>query len=117
MTTDNSTNKTDRQTPRPSNSEIHAAQIADGNGRMGRLWQSLILGKWNPVFQFLPVENMVHTSQQAQAYYDAINASSTQADCAPFIDYMLAGIHRTLGSRKGEPKGAGIGIKIGLNIE
>jgi Fic family protein len=49
--------------------------FADGNGRTGRLWQSLILGTWNPVFQFLPVENMVHASQQA--YYDAINASVT----------------------------------------
>lgn len=88
--------------------------FADGNGRMGRLWQSLILGKWNPVFQFLPVENMVHASQQA--YYDAINASSAQADCAPFIDFMLGEIHRTLDSRKGEPKDAGIGINIGLNI-
>jgi Fic family protein len=88
--------------------------FADGNGRMGRLWQSLILGKWNPVFQFLPVENMVHASQKA--YYDAINASSAQADCAPFIDFMLVEIHRTLDSRKGESKGAGIGIKIGLNI-
>lgn len=34
--------------------------FSDGNGRMGRLWQSLILGNWNPVFQHLPVENMVH---------------------------------------------------------
>ncbi len=60
------------------------------------------------VFQFLPVENRVHASQQA--YYDAINASSAQADCAPFIDFMLGEIHRTLDSRKGEPKDAGIGI-------
>ena len=88
--------------------------FADGNGRMGRLWQSLILGKWNPVFQFLPVENMVHASQRA--YYDAINASSAKADCAPFIDFMLGEICRTLNSRKSEPKDADIGIKIGLNI-
>lgn len=78
------------------------------------IWRSLILGKWNPVFQFLPVENMAHTSQQA--YYDAINASSEMADCASFIDFMLGEIHRTLDARKGEPKGAGIGINIGLNI-
>jgi len=88
--------------------------FADGNGRMGRLWQSLILGKWNPVFQFLQVENRVHASQQA--YYDAINASSEKADCAPFIDFMLGEIHRTLDSRKGDPKNADIGIKNGLNI-
>jgi Fic family protein len=88
--------------------------FADGNGRMGRLWQSLILGTWKPVFQFLPVENMVHASQQT--YYDAINTSSEKADCAPFIDFMLNEIHRTLDSRKGEPKDAAIGTSIGLNI-
>jgi len=71
--------------------------FADGNGRMGRPWQPLILGKWNPAFRFLPVENMVHASQQA--CYDAINAGSAQADCAPFIDFMLGEIHRALGSR------------------
>jgi len=88
--------------------------FADGNGRMGRLWQSLILGKWKPVFQFLPVENMVHASQQA--YYDAINESSANADCAPFIDFMLGEICRTLSSRRGEPQEADIGINIGSNI-
>jgi len=76
--------------------------FADGNGRMGRLWQSLILGKWNPVFQFLPVENMVHASQKA--YYDAINASSAKADCAPFIDFMLGEILATLEKNKGKPR-------------
>jgi Fic family protein len=75
--------------------------FADGNGRMGRLWQSLILGRWNPVFRFLPVENMVHASQQT--YYDAIAASSRNADCGPFIDFMLGEICKTLESRKGEP--------------
>jgi len=76
--------------------------FADGNGRMGRLWQSLILGKWNPVFQYLPVENMVHVSQQA--YYDAINASSAKGDCAPFIDFMLGEILATLEKNKGKPQ-------------
>lgn len=88
--------------------------FSDGNGRMGRLWQSLILGTWNPAFQFLPVENMVHASQQA--YYEAINASSAKGDCGPFIDFMLSEIHRALESHKGDPKASGIGIKIGINI-
>lgn len=88
--------------------------FSDGNGRMGRIWQSLILGTWNPAFQFLPVENMVHASQQA--YYEAINASSAKGDCGPFIDFMLSEIHRALESHKGDPKASGIGIKIGINI-
>ena len=59
----------------------------DGNGRMGRLWQSLILGKWNPVFAHLPVENLVYANQQE--YYNAINASSTAGDCGIFVEFML----------------------------
>lgn len=59
----------------------------DGNGRMGRLWQSLILGKWNPVFAHLPVENLVYANQQE--YYNAINASSTAGDCGVFVEFML----------------------------
>ncbi len=59
----------------------------DGNGRMGRLWQSLILGKWNPVFAHLPVENLVYANQQE--YYNAINASSTAGDCSIFVEFML----------------------------
>ena len=88
--------------------------FSDGNGRMGRLWQSLILGRWNPVFQFLPVENMVHANQAA--YYEAINASSERADCAPFIEFMLGEIQRALESRKESPKRASIGINSGTNI-
>lgn len=52
--------------------------FADGNGRMGRLWQSLILSKLNPVFQYLPVETLVHDNQLK--YYEAINASTTRAE-------------------------------------
>ena len=59
----------------------------DGNGRIGRLWQSLILGKWNPLFAHLPVENLVYANQQA--YYNAINASSAAGDCGIFVEFML----------------------------
>lgn len=74
--------------------------FADGNGRMGRLWQSLILTKLHPVFEHLPVENMVHDNQQK--YYDAITASTNGADSGPFIDFMLGEILKTLELRKGE---------------
>ena len=59
----------------------------DGNGRIGRLWQSLILGKWNPLFAHLPVENLVYANQHA--YYNAINASSAAGDCGIFVEFML----------------------------
>lgn len=66
----------------------------DGNGRMGRLWQSLILGRLHPLFEHLPIENMVYTNQQA--YYDAITQSTTQAQSGPFIELMLGEILNTL---------------------
>ena len=68
--------------------------FSDGNGRIGRLWQSLILGKLHPAFPQLPVENMVYASQSG--YYKAIEESSKLADCSPFIDFMLGEILKTL---------------------
>jgi len=72
----------------------------DGNGRTGRLWQSLILGKLHPLFEYLPVENMVYANQQA--YYDAINASTNAGQSGPFIDFMLNEIYKTLKEHQGE---------------
>ena len=64
--------------------------FSDGNGRLGRLWQSLILAQWNPLLAQLPVESMVHAEQAA--YYQALNTSTQQSDSAPFIEFMLAAI-------------------------
>ena len=74
--------------------------FADGNGRIGRLWQSLILGRLNPIFEHLPVENMVYSNQQA--YYNAINNSSYLADSGPFIDFMLEEILNALIDHQGK---------------
>lgn len=72
----------------------------DGNGRTGRLWQSLILGKLHPLFEHLPVENMIYANQQA--YYDAITASTKAGQSGPFIDFMLNEIYKTLKEHQGE---------------
>ncbi|MDE6578841.1 MAG: Fic family protein [Muribaculaceae bacterium] len=61
--------------------------FSDGNGRTGRLWQSLILGKLNPLFEYLPVENMVYANQEE--YYNAIAESTKEGQSGPFIDFML----------------------------
>lgn len=74
--------------------------FSDGNGRIGRLWQSLILGQLNPIFEHLPVENMVYANQQA--YYDAINKSSDIGDSGPFIDFMLEEILNALVGHQGK---------------
>lgn len=66
----------------------------DGNGRTGRLWQSLILSKLNSLFAHLPVENMVFSNQQA--YYDAIASSTVAGESTPFVEFMLEIILATL---------------------
>lgn len=62
--------------------------FVDGNGRMGRLWQTLLLSRWQPAFAWLPVESLVH--QQQSAYYQTLNASTEASDSAPFIRFMLS---------------------------
>lgn len=61
--------------------------FADGNGRMGRLWQSLILSQWDKLFSYIPVESIVYEHQKA--YYEAIQESTNKTDCYPFIEFML----------------------------
>ena len=88
--------------------------FADGNGRIGRLWQSLILGRLNPLFEHLPVENMVYSNQQA--YYHAINRSSDLGDSGPFIDFMLEEILNALVDHQGKSN-ADIADEKGLNYQ
>ena len=85
--------------------------FADGNGRTGRLWQSLILGKLNPIFEHLPVENMVYANQQE--YYNAINRSSDLGDSGPFIEFMLGEILNALVGHQGKSN-AEIAGEMGL---
>jgi Fic family protein len=68
--------------------------FADGNGRMGRLWQSLILARWNPLFADIPVESLIFEHQAE--YYQALQESTRQTDSAPFIAFMLRMILDTL---------------------
>lgn len=88
--------------------------FADGNGRIGRLWQSLILGRLNPIFEHLPVENMVYSNQQA--YYHAINRSSDLGDSGPFIDFMLEEILNALVDHQGKSN-ADIADEKGLKYQ
>lgn len=85
----------------------------DGNGRTGRLWQSLILGRLHPLFEHLPVENMVYANQQA--YYDAITASTHAGQSGPFIDFMLNEIYKTLKAHQGEEL-MDVGNNVGNNV-
>jgi len=73
--------------------------FADGNGRMGRLWQTLVLAHWNPLFSYLPVESLIH--QHQPEYYQAIEQSTAQSDTAPFIRFMLTMIQQALDELEG----------------
>jgi len=66
----------------------------DGNGRMGRMWQTLILMREYPVFEFIPFENLIHKSQRK--YYLALSQSDKSGNSTPFIEYMLQVIDDSL---------------------
>lgn len=66
----------------------------DGNGRMGRLWQTVILMKENPVFEFLPIEHEIKIQQQN--YYDALSKSDKEGVCTIFVEFMLEKIKISL---------------------
>ena len=68
--------------------------FADGNGRTGRLWHSLILQKWKPFFAWLPIETIIYEYQKE--YYEAINRSNTAGESTEFVDFMLGVIRDTL---------------------
>lgn len=64
--------------------------FADGNGRMGRLWQTLILSQWNPLFAFLPVESVIR-DQQAD-YYKVLATCDKAGSSTAFIEFLLSAI-------------------------
>ena len=68
--------------------------FSDGNGRMGRLWQTLILSQWQPLFLSLPLESVIKDNQSS--YYHALEQADEQADSTPFIYFILGVIAKTL---------------------
>ena len=98
--------------------------FADGNGRMGRLWQSLILQKWRPFFAWLPIETLIHENQDG--YYGALNVSNVGGESTAFVTFMLRIIRDALDEiiesqdanrNDNRHVGTNVGINVGTNEE
>jgi len=68
--------------------------FSDGNGRMGRLWHTLILAKWRPIFAWIPLETAIN--EKRQKYYDAIASARDANDSGVFIEYCLSAVYDTI---------------------
>lgn len=66
----------------------------DGNGRIGRLWQTLILARYNPIFEYIPVESQVHAHQRE--YYKVLEACDKKGDSTAFVEWMLGIVLQSL---------------------
>lgn len=70
--------------------------FSDGNGRIGRLWQTVLLSRFHPIFEFTPVESVVRERQLE--YYGALGASDKEGHATAFVEFSLATIFEALGS-------------------
>lgn len=93
--------------------------FADGNGRTGRLWQTLILTKWKEFFAWLPVETLVHENQEK--YYQAIQLSNNDGESTVFVEFMLQMIRDALkelaeNQKSAADSGENVVTKVGINV-
>ena len=68
--------------------------FADGNGRMGRMWQTLLLYNWKPLFGWLPIETLIRERQED--YYKVLGECDYSADSAKFIEFLLTAVYDAL---------------------
>ncbi len=77
--------------------------FADGNGRMGRMWHTLLLSQWNELFSWLPIEELIRERQKE--YYDALADADKNADCTKFVEMMMQIIYDALAELKKTDQG------------
>lgn len=68
--------------------------FGDGNGRTARLWQNVLLMKWNKLFEYIPIESLIYKYQSA--YYKVIDESNKTGNSSTFIEFMLEMIDETI---------------------
>lgn len=87
--------------------------FADGNGRTGRLWQSLILQNWKELFAWLPVETLVHEHQEE--YYDVLGRADKAGDSSEFVEFMLRMIRDAL-KEVSENQNRDVVVNVAVNV-
>lgn len=85
----------------------------DGNGRLGRLWQTLILSRWKPVFSLLPIESIIRDQQKE--YYKALRNADQAADCTPFVEFMLKAI--LVGLKETSPLTDQVNVQVSVQVK
>lgn len=73
--------------------------FADGNGRMGRMWQTLLLYQWKTIFGWLPIETLIRERQEE--YYRVLGEADSRADSGVFIEFLLQAIYDALEETEG----------------
>ena len=77
--------------------------FADGNGRTGRLWQTALLASWKPIFEWIPIENIIKDNQDE--YYRAIGLSTAEGKSNRFILFMLRVIQKAVSELARDTRG------------
>ncbi|RBQ30379.1 cell filamentation protein Fic [Arcobacter sp. FW59] len=80
----------------------------DGNGRMGRFWQTLILSKYNPIFLSFPIESII--KQRQDEYYKTLSICDKEANSTLFIEFMLECIYEAISSEINSDKSSEMDI-------
>ena len=92
----------------------HIHPFVDGNGRMGRLWQTRILMLYHPVFEFLPVEHLIRERQRE--YYRTLAKGEDSNDCTGFVAFILTQIEKSLKQLVEEVRGLTLTAENRLGI-
>jgi len=89
--------------------------FADGNGRMGRLWPTLILSEWRAEMAWLPVETLIHNQQQQ--YYRILGECDRAGDCTRFITFMLEKLIEALAESVAAQKQHSGAMSVQMSVE